>query len=931
VKILDFGLARAPGNASELTQPGALVGTPAYMSPEQARGERTDPRADLFSLGCVLYRMCTGQAPFRGPDMLAILTALAVAQPKPPHAVNPAVPSGLSDLTMRLLAKEPDDRPPSAQAVIEALASLEVASAASPLSSSPLEPRQARKEGSALAKKVPGARPAVAKARHWRPRLALALAALLAVVPLTVVYGPTVLRLATNRGELVIKTDDRDVEVTIRRPDGQPEVHVLDKQTQRQLVLRAGDYDIDVKERGGLRFATKKLTLSRGGREVVQAELLLATTQPPNAAHSEMAVPPVQRPAVTPAPSTILPASGRPEPAHIETVLGDTRWRHWNWVVSVAVSRDGKRIVSGSIDYTVTVWDAETGWELRTFREHKGPINAMALHPNGKVFASASWDRTVRLWDIEKGEPIFALPLEDGAHSVAFSPDGTILAGMTESVLRLWETATGKELRSIPTGKGVNPEYAGGFAFSPDGKTIAFRAGDDRVKLCETATGQEQRILKGHGQPVTCVAWSPDGKLLATATRRPTPVVTILDVETGAERHRLPCAESTEDVRFLAFAPDGRTLAAACYRADWVGYQFEGRARQWDVATGRQGPVMRVPGGQRGITGVAFTPDSKVLVTAGIDHRVRFWDLASGAARVPPGGAGDAVSAVALSSDGRTAAWVGSDETIRLFDLSAQKQSRFQVHRGGVTALAFVPGATILASAGNDRMIRLWDLASRVDRLQIAHQTGRLTFSPNGRMLVSPSWNPPADFKIWDPQTGLEALRLKEAVPASLTWEVISPDNTTLATTFLDQPVVLLDLATGKTKRQLTPADDPHRGAWQLAYSPDGKILAVAHHGPDPCPVRLWDTQTGQLRGKIQGPWRSAASLLFSPDGKTLATSTHYDGTVRLWDVATARQLRTLVVGPPLARVVVVAFTPDGRRLLTMNGNGTASILRLAP
>jgi serine/threonine protein kinase len=125
VKILDFGLARAAGDDAHLTKTGAIMGTPSYMAPEQAAGKAVDARADLFSLGCVLYRLCTGRLPFQGGDTIAVLVAVATEEPPPPRQVNPRLPAGLSDLVMKLLAKKPEDRPASGQAVIEAVRALE--------------------------------------------------------------------------------------------------------------------------------------------------------------------------------------------------------------------------------------------------------------------------------------------------------------------------------------------------------------------------------------------------------------------------------------------------------------------------------------------------------------------------------------------------------------------------------------------------------------------------------------------------------------------------------------------------------------------------------------------------------------------------------------------------------------------------------------
>src|SRR5262245_44561898 len=104
VKILDFGLAR-PADDANLTGTGMALGTPAYMPPEQARGQQLDGRCDLWSLGVVLYRLCAGQLPFQGGDMLSIFTAIAVDEPPPLTSLNPDVPPALAELVHQLLAK----------------------------------------------------------------------------------------------------------------------------------------------------------------------------------------------------------------------------------------------------------------------------------------------------------------------------------------------------------------------------------------------------------------------------------------------------------------------------------------------------------------------------------------------------------------------------------------------------------------------------------------------------------------------------------------------------------------------------------------------------------------------------------------------------------------------------------------------------------
>lgn len=121
VKLLDFGLALSGSDEVSLTQSGTVVGTPYYMAPEQADGLPVDGRSDLFSLGCLLYQLSTGELPFRGDTMMAVLKAIASHQPVPPSQLNPEVPPPLEELILQLMAKRREDRPVSAGEVARLL------------------------------------------------------------------------------------------------------------------------------------------------------------------------------------------------------------------------------------------------------------------------------------------------------------------------------------------------------------------------------------------------------------------------------------------------------------------------------------------------------------------------------------------------------------------------------------------------------------------------------------------------------------------------------------------------------------------------------------------------------------------------------------------------------------------------------------------
>jgi eukaryotic-like serine/threonine-protein kinase len=126
VKLLDFGLARQVDETNEVTGSNTVVGTPSYMAPEQANNDpNLDHRCDLFSLGVVLYRLTTGDLPFKGTTLVSTLMALATKDPTPVLSIKPDCPTGLAELIHQLLQKQPEDRPKSAKAVAETLFNLE--------------------------------------------------------------------------------------------------------------------------------------------------------------------------------------------------------------------------------------------------------------------------------------------------------------------------------------------------------------------------------------------------------------------------------------------------------------------------------------------------------------------------------------------------------------------------------------------------------------------------------------------------------------------------------------------------------------------------------------------------------------------------------------------------------------------------------------
>jgi serine/threonine protein kinase/Leucine-rich repeat (LRR) protein len=268
IKILDFGLARVAADEVHLTQSGTILGTPSYLAPEQADGCAVDPRCDLFSLGVVLYRLCTGQLPFRGDSIMAVLRAVGSHIPKPVRDLNPSLPPALGELVMQLLAKEPGERPASAREVGDRLAALE---------------KQLASPSSAVGQtsvSVPVAATPAASGSTRRRRGPIAVAVVLALLPLVLWFGGAIFRIATNKGQIVVEVDDPKAEVIVQ--DNGVRIH--DGVGARTITATAGDHELNVTIKGAngeTRFFTRKLTLKRGGKEIVNVHLELAKATTP--------------------------------------------------------------------------------------------------------------------------------------------------------------------------------------------------------------------------------------------------------------------------------------------------------------------------------------------------------------------------------------------------------------------------------------------------------------------------------------------------------------------------------------------------------------------------------------------------------------------------------------------------------------------------
>ena len=284
---------------------------------------------------------------------------------------------------------------------------------------------------------------------------------------------------------------------------------------------------------------------------------------------------------------------------------------HTEDVNSIAFSRNGEMLASGSSDSTIRLWDALIGTHKRTLRGHWYSVISVAFSPNGRTLASGSWDDTIRLWDAATGAHKRTLRGHTfPVSSVAFSPNGRVLAsGSWDDTIRLWDTVTGTHKRTLEG----HADWVWSVAFSPDGRTLASGSSDRTVRLWDAVTGAQVRMLRGHTNSVTSVAFSPDGGTLASAGEDKT--VRLWNGMTGARKRIL--RGHTDWVWSVAFSPDSRTLASG---------SNDETVRLWDAVTGAQVQVLQ--GHTSGVTSVAFSSDDRTLASGDNDGRVYLWESA---------------------------------------------------------------------------------------------------------------------------------------------------------------------------------------------------------------------------------------------------------------------------------------------------------------
>jgi len=936
VKILDFGLARAVSEDSGLTQQGAIIGTPAYMAPEQARGDTMDARCDLFSLGVVLYRLCSGQQPFRGKDTVSTLMEVAMRDPAPPIELNAEVPPELSALVMKLLEKDPDRRFGSGEEVVKALQSL--------------EKKLVRKEGAAeetmparAASKTVTA-PALAGTSAPRRPLRAAMWLLAGLMGIGAV-ALSVIIIRTEQGDYVIDTDDPDIFFQVGK-DGS--VNVEDRLKKRNFKLKGvtptapGEYSLAVIDED-LGFTTNTFTIKRGERvafkawfEPKQAKQLAKAVVDTSA---QQATSPLDQ--LDPAK---IPASERFDwqPKELVAVIGEHRQRHWGNVTGLAISPDGATAATCGEDSVVRFWDTAT-LESRGVSELKDRVRTATYAPAGRhkglIWCGGSGD-TARLVDPKTGRfdplgPDWVLshspPGAWGVAHIAASADGSYLAisGAGFTTVQVWEVA-GEKPRWLAELKATHLTPV---AFAPGGSILAYRSSPKEVRLVDVARpGMPEVALLSHEHPQSVdFVFSESGKRLAVLGSND--LITLWELAEMKWTKRTAFKKSTPQWESrLAFAKTGKQLAVSSHHH---------KVEVWDVE--RPEPKLRMTLDQGGYF-VAFTSDDRALITA--QTAVRRWELGDKAAMERPLlpvdrmlvnscqiGGPQQTDQMSVSADGRHLAAVAFDGQVRMWGLGGPEPREFQSKQGAPikgSPTAFSPDGKLLATyyPWESPFTRLWETdgveLSLSDRFKSTLKQDLLAFSQDGMRAFSASYQETARLQVWD--ASVRPWQRTKAVDVGGDGDQDYAMRPRVAGTALvfrkwGGGVHVWDVS-GEQPQQRAVL---HKGEaiTDLALSPDGKTLACSGLGQ----IVLWDL-TGKEPRKLEklGVEGWAQAVCFTPDGKRLAWS-NSSGRLVVWDFAAQGPVHEW----KLPGVISQIFVPrDGRHIITYNANGTIYVLRLA-
>jgi WD40 repeat protein len=920
-KLADFGFAQDSRVPKKRGHFGMVVGTPAYMAPEQVTGDRVDRRADVHALGAVLYHLLTGHAPFRAENDYEAMLLAAHLVPVHPHLINPSLSHDLGEICMKCLAKDPDLRFQSAR---ELAADLRRFLNGEPVQARPLNRRE--------------------KTARWIQKNPLLTAALGTLA---------LLLLVTAAGFAALSVWALAERKVARHHEGEAREHerLADLRAYASGIQRA-NFEWDN------RFCTHVVPLLESSPfhlrhwehefltwKTRQSQVVLGTSQPP---FLGLAVAPGGNQVITFGEGgTLRPwnlLTGKPGepllPSHHPILslaysgdggrlavlqdsgtvrIQDTRSGTWGLPIHlpafkphkvnrfgqlIALNRDGSRLVCPDGPNRLAVWDTNLGTRLRSMEAaHADVIRTVAMAPVGSVVASGGGDSAIFLWDMETGKKIRSFNRH--THTVrclTFSPDGKRLySAGNDSVAHGWEVENGKLIMHIRGAYGL----VSTIATSADGKTLALGNESSIIHVIDAFTGAPLRTIIGHGNLVRAVGFTPEGNRLVSASWDGT-----LRVWNLRENQDVLRLNTKESARCIAFSPDGTLLASG---------GNDHLIHLWSLPGGQE--VKTLEGHTKNVLSLCFHPDGQTIASAAEENRVGLWDLKTQERIRWLKGPGGPVHRICYSPDGTRLYGIGANGTALEWDLQTGALTRkVPAHQSPALGLAVSADGARVATSGEDGLIQIWDTADWSNPVILrGHDKPvcSLAFRPDNQRLVS--GDSLGRIFEWDLSTG-QSLQLPVAHTSEVTGLQYTPDSQRLVSCSLDKTLALWAPADGQLLLTMPRTFAPVRA---VQISADGNQIASA--GDDGfVAVRSPECRCETMR-VFPGPGGVAAAG-FSERGSEMLIRAR-SGTITAWDPRTGKELPPVsTVLPSTDPTLFSPVSPDGKWTVQVR-DGTVEVI----
>lgn len=924
--VVDWGLAKSVGateahshmpgfesleldSTVDQTRTGSAMGTPQYMSPEQAAGKVTElgPASDIYSLGATLYNLLTGKVPISGNNVLTVLAHVQAGEFPRPRQVDPKIDRALEAICLKAMAKDPANRYPTA---IELAKDIERWMAD--------EPVTAYRE------------PWTLRLRRWsrRHRVIVATASSMLIVAVVALSISTAL---ISREHSRTKAARADEEIARRRAESESRRARESEEQTRQLLVQSQLMDgFGEMESGdmlsGLVWFAEALRQDAGQLGRAWAHRVRIGTMLRKAPQLDFIFAPqsgARDAAFSPDSKRVIVATANGSAAiwNLQKRREERVFHHPGPINEVAFSPKGDRVVIAGEDGTACIWNVADGEKVTTSLRHKGPVLRAIFSPNGELVATAGLDRQLKVWEAQSGRPLGEpLQHQDRIDHIVFSPDGRYLVGVSGNWDEAMGAANGGDLIvwDLQTFAPAFPplrdrKHAYTYAeFSPDGSSLVICSLDGTAQIINAKDGNRIAPPLRHHSWVDFASFSPDGKKVATASSDST--VAIWDVVSGQQL--LQPLHHGGVVSAVQWNSKGTRLLTACR---------DGTASIWDASVGDLiGSPMRHGSS---VLAATFAPDDSRVMTVGggaQERQVRIWRPDAAVELTPAMAVLDDTSPAKISENLQRLAMVTASGEILIRDRDTQRSWTLP-HDQKATEVWISPDGQYLAVLEESEKLSMLQIVemsavkipihgiSNVRDLVFDHRSERFAAQLDDRTV-----------RIWSIQSGLPATGVLKH-QYSVTHMEFNKTNDVLVVATGEWTSLQEGTDGGQAHLWVVETGKPltapllHDGSIRHAtFSPDGKRLVTSGVHGDSGETRVWELPTGKALASIRhrGP---ASHACFSPDGKRIATATgilsYSGGTARIWDADTGTPLSPPIPHP--GPVELVAFGEHGRLLVT--------------